>query len=658
MPDAIIFISVALFMDNLVTTSCGLTSSSYSDSEVTQWVLRVWRESASQSVQGALLSTPVAGRVAHSNNPLTLQQAAVRLFGDKYTLSDVGGSSSSGSHERQYGLRITDLTALRRRYRQLALRVHPDKNPSDHAAAAFQLVQSCFEHTVAAGSSATQWTWFPPPQTTTKRYHSTRAGDGQQQHEPHDGVASVPSSFFSSSSSTLSRSSSYAAGTASSSSSLSSAHRCHAVPCWKNEKHRGDTTRPSPVRRQRTPCSATAAPPPHAGAAGVPEPPTVLFEAGVSVPDPRSNTPLTRCNHWGEDGNLVQPPFPPSPPPPPPFVFGNEDDGESAMQQSHTSTEVGPPPRKSMSGRRGEGYCQRHTARSAHAPRDEMSSGYLGRPESFPDKDAGNGPYKTKYMPSKAGDSRATEATFVSDVPSPPKVLGSPLSSPTTLALHKASFERSSSGVAVRLPHRRRPELPSLAELLARLDVEDDNEVGIEDMRGTARFYDPSARTEFKRHAHAPALRSSSLRCDINDFSDAVGTTQVAGLRRSHHHRPMAEAGQAFPLRAEIKVSSEGVHNVGPDLRDSGAAAAQLPSPSLHHRTSAYSSLFREAVGRDSAAQRGLSDGLPASPPATALRSRRAGDVGGDRPHTMRPSSESDRCACGKARKGQCFLCD
>ncbi|TPP54331.1 DnaJ domain family protein [Leishmania donovani] len=103
----------------LISTSAALHDpTGATDEEIVECVLLIWRD----------VSAAAARRHAPSH-PAVMHPAALRIFG----------------HDS-----LQSAAMLRRRYRQLAIRVHPDKNTSSRASEAFQLLQSCFEYLVSS----------------------------------------------------------------------------------------------------------------------------------------------------------------------------------------------------------------------------------------------------------------------------------------------------------------------------------------------------------------------------------------------------------------------------------------------------------------------------------------------------------------------------
>ncbi|KPA85265.1 hypothetical protein ABB37_01610 [Leptomonas pyrrhocoris] len=641
-------------MNSFVIANDVLTSASYADSDVTQWILRIWRDSTSQSAQQASSSTVLAHANTHINSS-ALRMAAVQLFGDRSTVSRENLSPVEGC------LRITDTTSLRRRYRQIALRVHPDKNTSPHAAEAFQLVQSCFEYAVSAGSGVTAWTWRPVVRRSTgieeraeKDADDNRVGS----------AASVPSSLFSSSTSSASFTSHSARTSPFSSSSSSHSSRGGsrgASSC--GDEAQGQTARSShygtyasslspPVCGKKA--GATGAAPPTMETA-VPEPPTVLFAANAASPTLETNTPETESN--GIQRRRRSSRQAPQSPPPPPLVFGVEDHNEGV--ENILSECAVPSPPMACNDARGS---PPHHPRMSEASRDPSHNAtdpchFLHR-IGVPWEES----TKSRHKPKASARGSVLEGSDSSSaVPPPPSVFDRPPSPPFTAGGRQTHSDSSTVRAAQR--HRWQPELPTLAELLARLDEEDDVEDRAEQQNASSHFYGSSVRAAQTRTADA------SLYFDVAPLG---GTPEAARTSSGGHARPSrAKARDAVHAPRAGKSAADSFEKY--DSSRSGRLPGSKPHPDVlaaaqllaSNGASAHATPFEKMYPGDDAFARlttrgAEGDKCPVEP--SKLRSRRAGGGAGARGVGSSRNTNSavavERCACGKARKGQCFLCE
>ncbi|KPI89477.1 hypothetical protein ABL78_1441 [Leptomonas seymouri] len=626
-------------MSAYVTAHEVLTSPSYSDDDVTQWILRIWRELATEPASLTLSSMPPAP-ISHYSNPSTLQMAALQLFGDKSAVSRNNRSSM------EYRLRITDATSLKRRYRQIVLRVHPDKNASAHAAEAFQLVQSCFEYAVSAGSGVTEWTWRQPLGETTRIDEQT----AENADDMHVGsVASLPSSLFSSSACSISCTRQSERSSPVSSSSVHGSQSASRVGGGKQRK----AAQASPTMRGAKETAAAAVPP--ATATTVPEPPTLFFPSNAEPSSARMDSLNARLS-----GNQKKSSFQ-APPPPPPLVFGYEDQEEEAASASSECAV----PLPSLSGRDARGsLCHNpQLLRDAYFPstaskdpchlfhRRGMSEG--GQDETW--NTASRGPSNAP------ASERAAEPVFSTVVPPPPPVFDSPPSSPSTAATHKAHAELCA--VKVARPLRQRPGLPTLAELLAQLDEEDEMEE-LDERRST-----PLQRNRSSVCADQLQPLSSSFYRDSIFLSDTLQTRRTSLRGHTRHRRAKEPDGGRAPQvgRGVSGVSEKcafpsNEHKTRPTQRRDAWEAVQLPPSS---RALAPETTFGEAHPRDEAATHLSTRDAEHErfhAPSSKVRSRRAGggvrakSHGGAWPESSGTAFE--RCACGLAGRGQCFLCE
>lgn len=650
-------------MNALVSGGDVLTCSDYSDSDVTQWILRAWRDAAFESRHHAPSSVPSAA-LHHHSSQLTLQLTAAQLFGDKSVVR------SGGSHEPQHCIRIADPKAVKRRYHQLALRVHPDKNASAYAAEAFQLVQSCFEFAVSAGSGVTGWTWCPLFCTqSVQAWEVEKAEAGRATND----VASVPSSLFSSSSSLAS--STAAAAHNARSPSVSSSPRSSSN---RSVSSTADDPRVNAARYVRAGTHAqTSSSSPlykHTSIAGtgespemettVPEPPTVFFDSYAASSDSKCYTPHTAFeNRQEKERSSPQPP-------PPPCVFDDEEIGKKREGQNGDGDGDDDHPPLPSALRHDDA---RGAKLDSHQPNSfSKRSGTHTRRERD-----GRGVHHRQdnsKPPSFAASADATTA-FSPEVPPPPVVFDVPLPATATRTTGRQAedMEDAAPHKASRR-HRQRPELPTLAELLAQLDVEDDGIQGeVERDLARASSHESSSRADSFQPTQTPAEVSPHFYRHYTDITAHLkGTLHTSRTSRAkhgyHRHAETGPVDKHVPCAEAVALSLSGAsrnsdNRRSPEAGSCGGTARDAHLSSASRRTSAHPMLFDEETSRHDVVCCVVGDvrQTERAPVGTAVRSRRAGGASTKRDgvaHATHAAPAEERCACGKARRGQCFLCE
>lgn len=576
-----------------------LSSNFYSDGAITQWILRLWHDAAYQRTHDA--SSVSSQSTSHNQSKQAVMQvAAVRLFGDRAITHDSSAASCR--------FRIPDAGVLKRRYRQLALRVHPDKNTSADAAAAFQLVQSCFEAAVAAGDDVTRWTWSPRKAETIRSQGGT-ADAARGESSGFERAASLHSSLFSSSSASSASSSNEKCNRSLSSDDEESA----AVSSDEGEAHQGSAFPGAPYRRT---CAASAS------NSAMPEPPTVFFEAAAAGP---------RDGAFGVEANQVPPP------PPPPNVFGVDDDEEGNSGDSLHET----PPRSAHGSYHHRESVERRFDKSISAASVRKSRCPVPLPRL--DEDTADLPQRNTHAASPIHRQNEDWKPSSSAVPPPPSVFSDPSPSPPSATTKQQNLHPSSppSGKTASRAHRHRLELPTLAELLARLDAEEsdgDANVGSEEVvHSHEDRYVPLARCAGTASASEYFNVQAGHR-EAGIFCDAVLPRHVPSKKKQRYS---GEEGMR-----DKRKTGDAASPVAP-LYSFGATASSFPLSGSEKKRSV-------AVGGKASTEFPVSSSLP---------SRRVGGGGGV-PKSMNSlgaaggRSEELRCACGKARRGQCFLCE
>ncbi|KAK7194758.1 DnaJ domain containing protein [Novymonas esmeraldas] len=484
-----------------------------SDAEVAERAVRVWHAFVAATAAAASLDT--------SAHQPALRRAVTCLFGVPA---------------------LQHAAMLRRRYRLLAVRVHPDKNTSPFASEAFQAVHSCFEHAVAAFHSGAGAEAVPQTQHTAEE---TCTGGGVDVVPPSASASSTSSSFSTSSSSPpLSPHSS-------SSSSSSRSGGGGTGSRWHNSTDSLNRAAPPPplvfphqVHRTAMPASRGAPPP-----TSVREPPDVFATAAPPPPPPR-------VFDWEGCSPAV----------PPPTVFNMDDNG---VRDAVLRRPAPPPLSEAASSAQRRGGGARKPADGGAAQRLEPQRG------------------------------------------------------------------------------RRRPELPTLAELLKALDAVDDSDDSAEDA-GLDEGWPASSRPGARHTGSTAALPSSAP--PTRGYVDPD-----TGCRRAAvptHASSRTSATVAAPVFSAFV-------NAGRGERASHASTVSASStPSWRRVGFAGGEAWDVAAG---ATHSSVSRPNPTAPPEAATteptRSCRAGGGGGGAPRRAAVAGAQERCACGMARRGCCFLC-
>ncbi|KAG5498355.1 hypothetical protein JIQ42_03161 [Leishmania sp. Namibia] len=543
------------------------------DTEIAECVLLIWRD----------VSAAAAPRYAPTH-PTVMHRAALHIFGRDS---------------------LQSAASLRHRYRQLAIRVHPDKNTSSQASEAFQVLQSCFEYAISSheagdsgGIDAGEQAVFQraaDPSVSQRGDASRRGAKASSEADESHFSSSMSSSFTSSSTSPRSPPLSpiFSGGSSCSSGQPSPAHPLAAAAAATTAEKA-----PPPFSG----CSAAAAASASEGvfpSAVLPEPPDVFATTGgetlaAAVPAP---------NVFDDDSGG------PAMPPPPAF---------------------GAPPTSR--------HCS--TAAAAHRSNHRASA-----------------------------DGRASLAGAASDSgPAPPLVCErasfTPVDSSAGDVLDgrtEATKQRSSQQQrSVRIPER-----PTLAELLARLDADDGDH---EDS--------PKSAAERARGPFSQAsLHGSPARGCRNHETAAVASSGLptrlwSSTMQSHASPSRRRASEGDDRKCSgapaTRCATMATAPIHPDV----PRAAARPASSLRPSALAdFCNALREEVS--GAKRHHIS---PASPPrpytssdplvGPTVRCRRAGGsgvgVGSGRLTRDRGSggSKGERCACGKASRGRCFLCE
>ncbi|KAG5474435.1 hypothetical protein LSCM1_03217 [Leishmania martiniquensis] len=536
------------------------------DMEIAECVLLIWRD----------VLAAAAPRHAPTH-PAVMHRAALHIFGRDS---------------------LQSAASLRRRYRQLAIRVHPDKNTSIQASAAFQVLHSCFEHAISsheAGGSrgihagepaAFQRAADPsmPPRAGANGRGAMASGEADESHFS----PSSSSAFTSSSTSpqTPPFSPAFSAGSSSSSGQPSPTHPAAAAAAAPT-----DGRPPPPFSGRPTPGAAS-------GNGGVflsevvPEPPNVFAASGGEAPAAAMPAPSV----FDEDSS--DPAAPPSP------VF--------ATQQA----------------------SQRYSAGSAvHRASSQTSTG-CGASFAGAASDLGPAPLLVfENVPSASGE---------------------PCSGDVLARRAEAAGRRSSQQQwSVRVPER-----PTLAELLAQLDVDDDDDDNEDSPESAA----VGARGPFSQDGlDGSAARGCRFHENAGATSSGLPTRLWPSTTHPHasHSRRRADEGDARECSgtSETRCAATTTVPIHP-----GSSASSCP-PILD----AFCSALQEEV--NGAKHRHISSASPALPftsctlVGSTVRSRRAGGSvrgGSGRPTRERGSGGSKRewCACGKAPRGRCFLCE
>ncbi|KAG5474768.1 hypothetical protein LSCM4_03944 [Leishmania orientalis] len=554
---------------HMVTSAALRDPAGATDTEIAECVLLIWRD----------VSAAAAPRYAPTH-PTVMHRAALHIFGRDS---------------------LQSAASLRHRYRQLAIRVHPDKNTSSQASEAFQVLQSCFEYAISSreaggsgGIDAGEQAVFQraaDPSVSQRRDASRRGAKASGEADESHFSSSMSSSFTSSTSPrSPPLSPIFSGGSSSSSGQPSPTHPLAAAAA---------ATTAEKASPPFSGCSAASAGEGVFPSAVLPEPPDV-FDTTV-----------------GETLVAAVPA---------PSVF-DDDSGGPAVPPSPA---FGAPP------------TSRHCSTAAAAHRSIHRASADGRASlAVAASDSGPGPPLVRE-----------QASFTPVDSSAGDVLDGRI---------EATKQRSSQQQRrVRIPER-----PTLAELLARLDADDDD--------------------------HEDSPKSAAER--------ARGPFSQAGLHGSpargcRNHGTAAVTYSGFPTRlwsSTMQSSashSRGRASEGDDRKCSGAPAtrcatmatapihpdvpraAERPASSLRPSALAdFCSALREEVS--GAKRHHIS---PASPPrpytssgplvGPTVRCRRAGGSGvgvGSGRWTRElgsGGSERERCACGKASRGRCFLCE
>ncbi|CBZ28560.1 conserved hypothetical protein [Leishmania mexicana MHOM/GT/2001/U1103] len=546
------------------------------DEEIVECVLRIWRD----------VSAAAAPRHAPSH-PAMMHLAALRIFG----------------HDS-----LQSSATLRRRYRQLAIRVHPDKNTSSQASEAFQLLQSCFEYLVSSreaegsgGVNVAEQAAFQStadPSTSTKR-DAFRRGNAVNGEDAESYVSSSTSfsSTSSASSSPLSPPLSPVFSTGSRS-SLGRSSLTHPRTAAAASAGRASPPRPPPPPSRRPASAAVSTSKGVLPSAPVPEPPDV-FATSAGAP---AAAVVPAPNVFDDSSS--------NPAVPPPPVF----DAHPAFKGGSTGAA---PPR--IRRRASTGGC----------------TSFAGAASDF-------GPAPPLVFEQASSAPNDTSA-------------GGVIARRTGVATQHSSKQQRST---------RQPELPTLAELLARLDADDDEDEGgseniAEWTRGlssrdgsngsaargyrthetaAAKFSGPPTRL-WSSTAHSGASQSRSNISDRADFeSSGAPVTHRAAMKTDPVQLDMSCATPVSSAASSTPSTLEAFCNaLQEEVRD--PKYCHTPSASLSHMYS-----------------------LPLA--GSSVRSRRAGGggVGGSSGSATRgwgsggPAGE--RCACGKAPRGRCFLCE
>ncbi|AYU80357.1 DnaJ domain containing protein, putative [Leishmania donovani] len=561
----------------LISTSAALHDpTGATDEEIVECVLLIWRD----------VSAAAARRHAPSH-PAVMHPAALRIFG----------------HDS-----LQSAAMLRRRYRQLAIRVHPDKNTSSRASEAFQLLQSCFEYLVSSreargiggvdvgGQTAFQRTADP---SRPEKGDAFRRGDTANGEDAKSYVSSSSSSSSTSSASPspLSPPLSPVFSTGSSSSSGRSL-RTHPRTAAAATAGKASPPRPPPPSRRPAPAET----PTSRGvfsSAPVPEPPDVFATsagttAAAAVPAPNV------FDHSSSD---------PAVPPPPVF------DAHPAFKAGST------------------GAAQPRIRRRA----------------------------STGGCTSFAG----TASDFG---PAPPLVFEPASSTPTDTSA-RAVIARQ-AGVAKQHSSKqqrsaRQPELPTLAELLARLDADDDEDEG-----GSENTVEWTRGLSSRDGSNGSAARG----CRTYETAAVNFSAPPARLWLSTAHPAASHSRSNTSDSADLESSGAPVNHrtsmtADPVHLDMSCATSVSSAPSSTPSTlEAFYSALQEEV-KDTKYYH-TSSASPLSHISSRLfagssvRSRRAGSggVGGSSGRTTRGRGSGgptgERCACGKAPRGRCFLCE
>ncbi|KAG5500519.1 hypothetical protein JKF63_03613 [Porcisia hertigi] len=572
---------------SILSSSCGVDSATTvdpsavlrdpagaTDAEIVECLLLLWRDvSAAFSLYNG------------TNHPAMVRRAAFNIL---------GGDS------------LQNAATLKRRYRQLAIRVHPDKNASPQAPEAFQVLQTCFEYAIescelGANNRVEEQAVF---QRTDDPSLWEKGGSAFKRGAAAGG-GDARSHFFSSSSSSSALSASstsrspplspfFRTGGGSGSSSSSSSSSSVSL-----EAHPGaDAAGIAPGLRScaLSDCSAPAGASLHKSAfssSTEPDPPNVFVTTGGAATVPAPNV-------FDEKGS--------SPAAPPPPVFDANATFESIAAEPSTHC---------VGGRASTGDCTSFTGSFGPAP-----------PIVF-------GRVSLRPLTTRAGGMVAGTAE---------------------VARQRASDRQRGS---------QETELPTLAELLARLDAVDDEEHDIP-VKTAKWARGPSPRGG----ANGSALRGRRR--------DETAATTPSGS----HAKPSSQRTHSTMFCSQRYASNSDDHDGGgaPSNRHasmtpvpvqvnvwSGTAAIGAPLVTASTLGS-FSSALREEVSRTHCHRRPPTGFLPhmsSSPLAQpSVRSRRVGGGGvggtngGATGNRGTFNCEGERCACGKAPRGRCFLCE
>ncbi|KAI5685832.1 DnaJ domain containing protein [Leishmania braziliensis] len=549
------------------------------DKEVVEWVLLIWR---GVSATAALRQIPTHTAV--------MDQAAFRIFGRDS---------------------LQSAAALKRRYRQLAIRVHPDKNPSSQASEAFQVLQSCFEHAIhsreAGGSGYVDFGEQPAFQRPSDSSMWQKGSGGQkcaagssETAKPHFS-SSTSSSTASSSPSLVSPPLSPVFSSCSSSSSNRSSPTRPRTAAAAATAGRAPPPRPSFSSHLPTPSAASASRGSFLSAV-MPEPPNVFATNGGAAP--AATVPASSALHGDSSDPVV----------PPPLIFG----AQPTFQSGSTGAVVHRTRRRAFSDR-----C----TSSADAAKDFGSA--------------------------------------------PPLVFEHASSTPTDtstddMVAGRKEVAKQHSSQQQQQQCARRPELPTLAELLAELDADDDDDEG--GSESTAEWTQNSsyrdglvgsAAWRYRTH-ETPVVTSSvlptwPLPSTMYPSTGCFQRRAINGDDREGSRAPVSHYTSTTKVPVHLDVLC-------------AAGTSSVPSSTPSTTAASYGALRKEV--RD--ARYYHTSSLSPFPPHTSshllvgssVHSRRAGGgvIGGGGSGATggrsNGSPEGGRCACGKAPCGRCFLCE
>ncbi|CAG9577300.1 DnaJ_domain-containing_protein/JDP74/J74 [Leishmania major strain Friedlin] len=560
---------------HIITSAALRHPTGATDEEIVECLLLIWRD---VSAAAAPRHTP--------SHPALMHPAALRIFG----------------HDS-----LQSAATLRHHYRQLAIRVHPDKNTSSRASEAFQLLQSCFEYLISSREVGGVGGVDVVEHATFQRTADPSRPEEKDAFRRGDAADGEDAKYFSSSTSSSSTSSA-------SPSPLSPP----LSPLFSTDSSSSGSGRSLPAH-PRTAAAATA------GRASPPRPPP---------PSRRPAPAATSTNR----GVILSAPVPE-----PPDVFATSADATAAaavpapnvFDHSSSDPAVPPPP-----------VFDAHPA---------FKAGSTGAAQP-----------RIRRRASTGGCTSFAGAA--SDFgPAPPLVFQQASSTPTDSA--RGVIARR-TGVAKQHSSKqqrsaRQPELPTLAELLARLDADDDEDEGdseniLECARGLSsrdglngsaarrcrtdetaavKFSVPPARL-WSSAAHPAASHSRRNTSDSANFeSSGAPVTHRASMTTDPVHLDMSCATAVLSAPSSTPSTLEAFYNaLQEEVRDT-----------KHCHTSSASPLSHISCGPFA---------------GSSVRSRRAG-VGGVEGSSGRATrgrgsggSTRERCACGKAPRGRCFLCE